>query len=168
MSYILPRNDRVAELWYAPAGFNRASIESIKQIRFSPKVGQRDQFYLKQINDIVVFNEGTTVWSQLTSQAKSDAMQDLNVVRLVLYIKRALTQFCKFYVFEMNDSMTWSSVKGEITAFLEDIKRRRGLYTYEVNVGATDYQLKTKTFEVDVILEPTRTTEKIQLNLYVK
>lgn len=168
MSYILPRNDNVAEIWYAAAGFNRASIDSIKELRFNPKLGQRDQMYLKQLNPIVKFSQGYVVWGQLTSQAKPSALQDLNIVRLVLYVKRALEQYCRFFIFEMNDSMTWSQVSGDIVSFLEDIKRKRGLYDYTVEVGATDYELKRKTFHVNVTLTPTRVVEKIELNLYIK
>ena len=168
MSYILPRNDRVSELWYAHAGFNRASIDSVKEIRYVPKLGDRDQLYLKQINPIVKFGTNYVVWSQLTSQTKASALQDLNIARLVLYIKRALEVYTNNYIYEQNDQITWSSVSDEVVSFLEDIKRKRGLYSYSVDVGATEYERKTKTFHVDIILEPTRTTEKIFLNFFIK
>jgi len=96
MSYLLPRNDNVADIWWAAAGFNRGVIETIKELRYNPRLGQRDQMYLKQLNPIVKFNPGYTVWGQLTTQAKASALQDLNIVRLVLYIKRALEQYCRF------------------------------------------------------------------------
>ena len=168
MAYILPRNDSVAEIWYAAAGFNRAAIDTIKELRFNPKLGQRDQMYLKQLNPIVKFNEGYVVWGQLTSQAKASALQDLNIVRLVLYCKRALERYCRNFIFEMNDAITWNTVSGNIVMFLEDVKRKRGLYSYNIEVGATDYEKKTKTFHVNVTLEPTRVVEKIELNFFIK
>lgn len=167
MSYLLPRNDNVAELWYAAAGFNRASIDTIKDLRFNPKLGQRDQMYLKQLNPIVKFSNGYVVWGQLTTQAKASAMQDLNIVRLVLYIKRALEQACRYYIFEMNDAITWNSVSGIMTQFLEQIKTKRGLYSYSVSVGATPYELKSKTFHANISLTPTRVVEKIELNFFI-
>ena len=168
MSYLLPRNDNVAEIWFAAAGFNRASIDTIKELRFNPRLGQRDQMYLKQLNPIVKFNPGYTNWGQLTTQAKPSALQDLNIVRLVLYVKRALEQYCRFFIFEQNDPITWGQVSGGIVGFLDNIKSRRGLYNYNVSVGATDYEKKTKTFHVNVELEPTRVVEKISLNFYIK
>lgn len=168
MSYIIPRNDNVAEIWFAAAGFNRASIDTIKEMRFNPRLGQRDQMYLKQLNPIVKFAQGYVVWGQLTSQAKPSALQDLNIVRLVLFCKRALEQFCRFYIFEQNDQVTWGQVAGSITDFLEVIKNRRGLDDYQVEVGATDYERKTKTFHVNITLTPTRTVEKIELNFFIK
>lgn len=168
MSYIIPRNDTVAEIWFAPAGFNRAAIDTIKELRFNPTLGQRDQLYLKQLNPIVKFAQGYTVWSQLTSQAKASALQDLNIVRMVLFVKRALEQFCRFFIFEQNDPITWGEVSGDIVEFLEVIKQRRGLDSYNVEVGATDYERKTKTFHVNVTLQPTRVVEKIELNFFIQ
>ena len=168
MSYILPRNDAVAELWFAAAGFNRASIDTIKELRYNPKLGERDQLYLKQLNPIVKFNPGYVVWGQLTSQAKASALQDLNIVRLVLYIKRAFEDFCKFFIFEQNDEITWSLVASQLVDFLEVIRKKRGLYNYSVDVGATDYERKTKKFHVNVTLEPTRVVEQIELNFFIQ
>lgn len=168
MSYIIPRNDNVAEIWFAAAGFNRASIDTIKEMRFNPRLGQRDQLYLKQLNPIVKFAQGYVVWGQLTSQAKPSALQDLNIVRLVLFCKRALEQYCRFFIFEQNDQVTWGQVASNITDFLEVIKNRRGLDDYQVEVGATDYERKTKTFHVNVTLTPTRVVERIELNFFIK
>ena len=168
MSYLAPRNDNVAEIWNAIAGFQRGAINSIIELRFSPKLGQRDQMYLRQLNPIVKFNIGYSVWGQLTTQAKPSALQDLNIVRLVLYCKEALERYCRFYIFEMNDSLTWSNVNNDIVEFLESVKSRRGLYTYSVEVGANDYEKKSKRFHVNVTLTPTRVTEKIDLNFYIK
>ena len=168
MSYILPRNDTVAELWFAAAGFNRAAIDTIKELRFNPRLGERDQLYLKQLNPIVKFNPGYVVWGQLTSQARASALQDLNIVRLVLYIKRAFEDFCRFFIFEQNDEITWSQVATQLVEFLEAIRKKRGLYNYSVEVGATDYERKTKKFHVDVTLEPTRVVEQIELNFFIQ
>jgi phage tail sheath protein FI len=168
MSYLIPRNDNVAEIWFAAAGFNRAAIDTIKDLRFNPRLGQRDQLYLKQLNPIVKFAQGYVVWGQLTSQAKPSALQDLNIVRLVLFCKRALEQYCRFFIFEQNDQVTWGQVASNITDFLEVIKNRRGLDDYQVEVGATDYERKTKTFHVNVTLTPTRVVERIELNFFIK
>ena len=168
MSYLIPRNDNVAEIWFAAAGFNRASIDSIIDLRFNPKLGQRDQMYMKQLNPIVKFNQGYTVWGQLTTQAKASALQDINIVRLVLYCKRALEAYCRFFIFEQNDEITWGMVANDINLFLENIKSRRGLYNYSVSVGATAYERKSKKFHVDIILEPTRVVEQILLNFFIK
>ena len=168
MSYLAPRNDNVAELWYAIAGYNRAAIDSIESLRFNPKLGQRDQMYLKQLNPIVKFSDGYVVWGQLTTQAKASALQDLNIVRLVLYVKKAFERFCRYFIFEQNDAITWSKVSSQMVLFLEEIKKRRGLYSYSVEVGASEYEKKTKKFHCNVRLNPTRVVEQINLNFFIE
>ena len=168
MSYILPRNDNVAEIWFAAAGFSRAAIDTIKELRYNPRLGERDQLYLKQLNPIVKFNPGYVVWGQLTTQARASALQDLNIVRLVLFIKRAFEEYCRFFVFEQNDEITWSQVSTNLVDFLEVIKNKRGLFAYSVDVGATDYERRTKRFHVNVTLDPTRVVEQIELNFFIK
>ena len=167
MANIIPYTDNVAEMWYAPAGFNRGTLTTVKGMRYSPKLEQRDQMYLVQLNPIVKFNVGTVIWGQLTSQRRPSAMQDLNIVRLVLYIKRALERFCRFYVFEQNLPETWEAIKKNIEMFLEVIKARKGLYSYSVEVGATEYEIKAKQIHANIILNPVRVVEQIHLNFFI-
>lgn len=168
MSYIIPRNDNVAEPWFAAAGFTRAAINNIKELRYNPRLGQRDQLYLKQLNPIVKFAQGYVVWGQLTSQARASSLQDLNVVRLVLYCKRAIATYARGYIFEQNDPITWAQVSGQVTEFLENIKSKRGLEEYTVDVSATAYEKKRKTFHINILMTPIRPAEKIELNFFVK
>ncbi len=168
IAYLLPRNDSVAEVWWAIAGYERGAIQSIKELRFNPKLSQRDQMYLKQLNPVVKFSDGYVVWGNLTTQARATALQDLNIVRLVLYAKKALETFCRYYIFTMNDGLTWSSVQNQVVEFLEDLKSRRGLDSYTVEVGATEYEKKRKTFHVNITLKPTRVVEKIELNFFIQ
>jgi len=137
-------------------------------MRFSPTSGQRDAFYLKQINPIVRFSEGYAVYSQLTSQVRPSALQDVNIMRVYLYIKRALEQFCKWYIFNLNNEETWSRINQKVTAFLSEIKTNGGLYSFSVSVGASDEQKKAKEIHVNIMLEPVRLAERIYLNFTIK
>ena len=167
IAQLMPLNDRMYELWYATAGFNRGLVENIKELRWSPKQGERDQLYLMQVNPIVKFTNGYTIWGNLTTQKKPSSLQDVNVMRLVLYIKRALEQYCKYYIFEFNDSITHERIKGGIIPFLDRIKKGRGLVSFSVEVGATEWEFKNKICHVNVHLTPMKVIEKIQLDLYI-
>ncbi len=168
LSYILPRNDRLGELWYAAAGARKGVCRDIKELRFGANQSQRDLLYTHQINPIIKQNSDYILWGQLTSQSKASALQDLNVVRLVLYIKRALKQYCQNFIFEENSQLLYNTVRNDITAFLEQIKRKRGLYNSTIDIGATEFETKMKTFHINIILEPLKTTEKVELNFYIK
>jgi len=168
MANLIPLNDKLYDIWYPTAGFRRATIATIKELRYNPKLSQRDQLYLKQINPIVKFSIGETVWGNLTTQKRPSILQNLSIMRMVLYIKRAIEQFLKFYVFEFNDPMSWNEMNNAIGPFLETIKEGRGLKSYSIEVGATEYEEKRKICHVDIILFPTGVIERIELNLYIK
>ena len=167
MARIVPQMDALYDIWAAPAGFNRATISDIKELRYSCNKGQRDLFYMAQVNPIVHFPQGMTVWGQLTTQKKASSLSDLNVVRTVLYIKRALEEYCVNFIFESNDTTTHNQISSEINAFLGSIAAKGGLRSYAVEVGATEYEYKTKVCHVNVTLDVQKCLEKIQLNMYI-
>lgn len=167
MSKIIPYNDNVASIWAAPANFRRAKLVGIKDIRYRPIQGDRDNLYMAQLNSVTKWRDGYTMWEVLTSQVRTSALSDIPVVRLVLYIEKALRDFCRFYLFEANTAVTWDAIQKEITVFLNKIKREGGLRDFQVDVGADAYELKTKRCHVNVILTPTRHIEKIDLNLFI-
>lgn len=167
MARIVPQMDALYDIWAAPAGFNRATISDIKELRYSCNKGQRDLFYMAQVNPIVHFPQGMTVWGQLTTQKKASSLSDLNVVRTVLYIKRALEEYCTNFIFENNNTTTHNQISSEINAFLGSIAAKGGLRSYAVEVGATEYEYKTKVCHVNVTLDVQKCLEKIQLNMYI-
>lgn len=165
---LVAMNDRVNEVWYAVAGYTRGISNVIKALRFSPsQIGERDDLYLAQINPFVTFRDGNVLWGQLTTYKKPSSFQDLNIMRLLLYVSRALNNYCKYFIFDFIDEVTKQNILVGITGFLEDIRRRRGLYSYSVDVHADEYAIMRKTLYVDVELKPTKVLEKIKLNFYL-
>ena len=168
MSQLLAKNDSLYGIQYASAGFNRGTVSAIKELRYSPNKAQRDLLYMAQVNPIVHFPEGMTVWGQLTTQKKNSPLSDLNTVRVVLYIKRALEQWCRGFIFELNEQDTWDQIMGEVSGFLSNCASQNLIEDFTCIVGATEYELKTKTCHVNVTLVTKKTLEKIELNLFVK
>lgn len=168
MAKIIPQNDSLYDIWYAPAGFNRGVSSEIKELRWSANLGERDRLYSAQVNPIVYFPDGMTVWGQLTTQKKTSTLSDLNCVRTVLYIKRAVEQFCRNYIFEFNDAVTHERIKNGIIPLLSAVQASRGLKEYSIEVGATDYEYKQKICHVNITLAPMNVIEKIQCNFYIK
>jgi len=167
-AWLIAMNDRINPVWYAVAGFERGMAEGIKQLRYSPNQTDRDTFYLNQINPTVHFREGTVLWGQLTAHRKPDAMQNLNIVRTVLYIKRALENYTRYFIFDLNDVYTWKEIENGIAAFLKEVKEARGLYDYSVKVFADEYMRRKKEARAAIVLEPMRDLEKLFLDFYIK
>lgn len=167
LAQIVGLSDKNTEVWYPLAGFNRAVIQNIVATRYNPNQGDRDRFIDIQLNPIVQFPQGYAIFSQRTTQRRNTSLQDLNVVRLVVYIERALKNFCRNYIFELNDAQTWGEISTKINEFLSNIKDRRGLTNFEVKVGATALDIKMRRVNVNITLDPIRAIEQIQLNFFI-
>jgi hypothetical protein len=167
MSSAVPYSDKVADPWWAVAGFNRAALSGIKESALYPNKTDRDNMYIVQLNPIAKLKPGYVVWGQQTTWSKPTAMRDLNIVRLILYIDAALSNFANYYIFEQNDVFTWKDFQEKVNSFLSNIKNRRGLTSYSVSVSATEYERQTNSFHADIYLQATPTVEKIFLNYYV-
>jgi len=169
MARVIPYSDNVTDIWFAPAGFNRAVIAGIASLRYSPNLADRDRFYLLQLNPIVRFSDvGDVVFGQLTSQARPTALQNLPVIRTVLYIQRALEQFVKYYIFEQNDADTWGAISTQVNYFLNVMKTKRALSSFSVEVGSTEYEIKAKIVHINVTLVPVTAIEQIHLTFFIK
>jgi len=167
LSRVIPYNDMVAEIWFAPAGPQRGTIAPPEQLLFNATSGELDLLYLNQVNPIVYKNKRYMVYGQLTTQRKQSALSDVNIVRLILYLRKVISRTLSEFLFEQNDSFTWNRARVAVEGVLADVQSRRGLYEYSVEVGANEYELVRKTFHVNVYIKPTRVVERILLNFIV-
>lgn len=163
----IPINDSQRNVWDAVV-INNAQLTGIEKLTYNPNKAQRDDLYLQQINPIVTLNGQTTIWTQLTSQKRSSKLQDISSVRLYLLIDKNLKKFAHGYLPSANDEITWNSAGKEVRNFLGSIKADRGLESFEVTVGATEFEKRNKTFHIDVEFVPVNQTEKIFLNYTVR
>ena len=166
VSRIIPFNDQVAALWAAPANFDRATLFGIRDIRYVPTDPQLNDLKKAQLNSVMRFPEGYTLWEMVTSQTKNNQFSDIPVVRLFLYVERVLKRFLRHYIFEDNNALTHSRISREISDYLRELQNNGALRGYSIDVGASDYDFKLKRAYVNITLYPVRAIEKIFLNLY--
>jgi hypothetical protein len=167
MAYTLSKSEKITEIWNQAAGYE-CLLNSIKDLRYYPSDSEKDQLYQNNLNCLLKFMGGVVPFSQITTEIKLDSMKDINVVRTILYCKTAISRYCKFYIFKNNDSSTWESVTRDINIFLGDVQKSRGLYSYSVEVSATEKEIQQRKFHINVILEALRGIDKIELNFYIK
>lgn len=167
MAKIIGFNDKNSEIWYPLAGFNRAMIQNIKEMRYNPSLADRENFIKYNLNPIVRFTTGYSVFSQRTTYRTASALQEIHIIRLQMFIDRSLKQFCKNFIFELNDDNTRSKVRAEISTFLAEIKSKRALESFSVSTPTSDYDIKRRRISVNITLKPTRSVEQIFLNYFI-
>ena len=158
------RNDA----WFAPAGLNRAILSGVIKLATNPKSAYRDKLYKAQINPIVNFQgQGIVIWGQKTSQTNSSAFDRVNVRLLFLYMEKAIGNSAKYVVFEQNDSLTRAVFMNMVKPFMEDIKGRRGVIDFLIDVSDkvnTPEVVDNNEFRANIFVKPTRSAEYIRIN----
>jgi len=157
--------DAVADSWFAPAGFQRGRLSKPTDVEVKLNQGDRDSLYSggNCINPIVNFpQQGITIFGQRTAQREATALDRINVRRLMIYIRKIIVNSCQRFIFEPNDTFTWSQVEGLVNPFLDDIRRRRGITEFRVvcdETTNTPVRIDRNEMWTKVIVKPTKTAE---------
>jgi len=173
------QSDAVSFPWFAPAGARRGVVTNVSSIGYvdeqtgsfvtnSISKALRDILYPAFVNPITNFNAGggIQIYGQKTRSGQNTELSRINVARLVIYLRQALTQIGGQYVFEQNDSITRHGIAFQIGEFLKSIQAKRGITDYAVVCDLTNNTPATidaNELFVDVAIAPTTTAEFIYI-----
>lgn len=164
-------NDLVAHPWFAPAGLNRGSLDTVIQTeRFMTK-NDRDNLYVKNINPIASFVvEGNTVFGQKTLQKKQSALDRINVRRLLIDAKRTVSQTVKYLVFENNTSQTRARFLELTDPYFRRVRDQQGLYDYRIIIDESNNTpdvIDRNEMRAQIYLKPAKTAEFIIVDFVI-
>ncbi len=134
------------QLWYVPAGVNRAPAPFIVNPKYEigSVILNKFQNDLKwKVNPIMkVRNYGYCVYGNSTClQTKSgvgrSALESMNVRLLANVVKKAIFATCAGLAFEYNDSRLWTKFYAKMDSVLIYMKRHFGLYDYKIIMNDT-------------------------------
>ena len=121
-----------------------------------------------RINPIVKKRDVYCFYGNQTAQRVSSALSDINVVRTLLRLDRDISRFCEEFIFEDNTPETWLKIEQGVKEILAQYQEMGALYWYDVEVGATDYEIKNHIVHVNVYVKITRTIQVIHLAFIIK
>ena len=165
--------DTVSDLWFAPAGFVRGRLTKPVDTEVDLNQGDRDSMYSggNVLNPIVNFpQQGITIFGQRTTQRAPTALDRINVRRLMIYIKRVITQSTTRFIFEPNDKITQERIQQLLIPLFEDIKRRRGITEFKVvcdETVNTPVRVDRNELWCKVLIKPTKTAEVLIFELNI-
>lgn len=180
-------SDSVSEVWYPPAGTRRGVVTGLQDIGYITGTlgtattfvsaplnqGQRDLLYQfnTNINPIPYLpGHGIIVMGQKTSPSAASALDRVNVMRMMMLIKRDIRKSSMSYLFELNDRITRDSIKQMIDNYLNDILQRRGLYDFVTicdESNNTPQRINNNELHVDIAVSPTKAAEFIYIPIRV-
>ena len=164
-------NDSIAYPWFAPAGFNRAALGDVINTEIRLNTEDRDVLYEARINPIANFpNGGFVIFGQKTLQQNRSALDRVNVRRMLLEVKRLVSEVGNRIIFEQNTPSTRARFVSQVTPLLATIQSQQGIDQFRVIMDSsnnTQNDVENNKLNGTIILVPTRAVEFIQMDFII-
>ena len=173
MSY----GDRTQAPWFAPAGFTRGGLSagrgglpviSVSQ-RLSSK--QRDKLYENNINPIAHFPaEGIVIFGQKTLQATPSALDRINVRRLLIFLKKRISNIAATLLFEPSVTATFGRFLSQARPFLDSVKSGFGIEDFKIVLDSTTTTpdlVDRNIMYAKIFIKPTKAIEYIAIDFVI-
>ena len=170
-------SQKKTQVWFAPAGFNRGGLTEgsagipIVDVSHQLRRKDRDDLYAANINPIAKFpNEGVVVFGQKTLQVTPSALDRINVRRLMIFVKKRISQVASRLLFDPNVQTTWNRFISAVQPILADIKTNFGLSDYKLVLDETTTTpdlVDRNIMYAKIFLKPTRAIEFIAIDFNI-
>ena len=164
-------NDRVAAEWFAPAGLNRGGIGGAVRAERKLTTSNRDSLYTNKVNAIATFpGVGLVAYGQKTLQTKASSLDRVNVRRLLINLKRYVSDVANTLLFEQNTTVTRNNFLSQVNPYLESVQQKQGLYAYKVVMDDTNNTpdvIDRNELVGQIYVQPTKTIEYIYLTFNI-
>ena len=167
-------NDKVSYPWFAPAGFNRAALDFVKNVDVRLNTEDKNSLYDARINPIVSFpmNDGQNIviFGQKTLQQARSALDRVNVRRLMLDIKRLVSNVAMRTVFEQNTKTTRDRFVSQVVPLLAIVQSQAGIEKFKVVMDESNNSqadIEANRLNGRIIVVPTRAVEFIAIDFVV-
>jgi len=110
-------------------------------------------------------------YGQKTRAKNASALDRINVVRLVAYLRRQLAMLAKPFLFEPNDTQTRRELKSATENLLIELVGQRALYDFIVvcdTTNNTPARIDRSELYMDIAVEPVKAVEFIYIPLRIK
>lgn len=164
-------NDRVSFPWFAPAGFNRGSLDFVQNVDVRLTAGDRDSLYDARINPIATFpQQGFVIFGQKTLQMARSALDRVNVRRMLLEVKRIVSQVANGFVFEQNTPALRAKFIADVSPLLAVVQAQSGIEQFSVvmdDSNNTSEDIESNRLNGRIVIVPTRSIEFISIDFVI-
>ena len=165
---IMAATDNNAAPWVSPAGTRRGNYLGITSLAYSPTKAQRDTLYKGAVNPIAnIPGQGVMLYGDKTHMNRPSAFDRINVRRLFTSLEKAIGEFAKASLFELNDEFTRAEFVNNVEPLLREVKGRRGITDFKVVCDETNNTasvIDRNEFVATLFIKPARSINFITLN----
>jgi hypothetical protein len=172
--------------WFAPAGTRRGGVDNATSVGYITSEGEFKTTALPQglrdvmqspaskvaINPIATLTGvGVVAYGQRTRAKNASALDRVNVVRLVCYLRKQLDVLARPFLFEPNDAQTRREIKAAAESLLLELVGQRALYDYLVVCDRNNNdnaRIDRNELHVDIAIEPVKSIEFIYIPIRIK
>ena len=120
--------------WYSYAGPKRGILRRFIKLTHNfgtkAKLGDLDELANRQINMVINRNGRTMLWGNFSGQTSNTQLQQISVLRLVIYMRKTLVPTLEEFIDEPNVTSTWLRVYHVVKPFLDTLVDKRALISY--------------------------------------
>lgn len=170
-------SQRKTDVWFAPAGFNRGGLTEgsagipVVDVAHQLRRVDRDKLYEANVNPIAKFPaEGIVIFGQKTLQVTPSALDRINVRRMMIFVKKRVSQIAAGILFDPNVQVTWDRFTAQVRPFLQDVKTNFGLSDFKVVLDSTTTTpdlIDRNILYAQIFLKPTRAIEYIAVDFNI-
>lgn len=164
-------NDKVAYPWWAPAGFNRASLDFVSLTTTRINQSEREKLYDVKINPIVKFpREGFVIMSQNTLEQAGSSLGSVNVQRMLFDLKKQIIDIGNRVVWENITPSLKTDIKNKFTPVLATLQARQGVNSFSIicdNSNNTTADADVNKINVRITVRPTKAIEFIAIDFII-
>lgn len=159
--------DNTSYPWFSPAGILRGNVNCVRACK-NLKLGEEDVLYDGLINPVKTFAvDGVKVWGNKTMYSVESPLNRINVRRLMLRVKKLVSEVGKNLIFEQYDATLKNQFLSLVTPILSDVKANRGISDYRIIVEDSAEARDAHTLPATIQIKPTPTLEWIDLTFTI-
>lgn len=163
----LAQTDNTSFPWFAPAGMERGNVNCVRA-SYKTTLAEEDVLYTGRINPVKSFSkDGVKIWGNKTIYTKDSPLNRINVRRLMIRVKKLITDAAKYLIFEQYDDTLEKQFRGLIEPILSDVRSNRGIYDYRVVTEVTEETRDQHILPAKVLIKPTPALEYISISFVV-
>jgi len=162
--------------WFAPAGFDRGSLDNVVSAKSRLNAADKDTLYDARINPIATFprlrggSPGYVIFGQKTLQQARSALDRVNVRRMLLDVKRQIVNVANNFVFEQNTPALRKKFISQVSPLLAAVQAQSGIEKFRVIMDDTNNSaadIEDNRLNGKIIIVPTRAIEFVSLDFIV-
>lgn len=163
----MAETDNTSFPWFAPAGMERGNVNCVKA-NYKTTLNDEDELYENMINPVKSFaKDGVKIWGNKTTYKADSPLNRINVRRLMIRVKKLVSEAAKNLIFEQYDDTLEKQFRGLVEPILADVKANRGIYDYRVITENTEETRDQHILPAKILIKPTPALEYISISFVV-